>query len=285
MSLLSAPAKERSYQRVITPSARFELPSPRELWHFRDLIYMLMRRDIAVRYKQTSIGAAWALLQPLLFAVVFSVFLGIYAKVPSTAGIPYPIFALSGMVLWLYFSNSVVKISDSAVASSTLITKVYFPRVIIPISATAQPLVDFLVAFTVVIPAAVLYGVTPSPRVFLLPLLVMLTFALALGLGMWLSALNVKYRDVTFVVPFLVQVGLFVTPIVYPYDLVPQAAQPFFALNPLVGILEIYRWMLFPGFDAPSTLLVAVPVVAAVGLMLTGAWYFQRSEREFADII
>ncbi len=208
-------------RRVITPASGFELPSLRELWASRDLIYLLMRRDVAIRYKQTAIGAAWAVLQPLLFAAVFSVFLGLYARVPSGSGVPYPVFALSGLVLWLYFSGSLVKISDSTVQSSTLITKVYFPRVIIPLSASAQPLVDFIVAFSVVIPVILAYGVVPSPRIVLLPALIVLTWLLALGIGLWLSALNVKYRDIAFVVPFAIQVGLFVDA-----DRLPIRARP-----------------------------------------------------------
>src|SRR3954447_2775837 len=266
-----------SYRRVITPATGFELPSPRDLWHSRDLIYLLMRRDIAVRYKQTVIGAAWAILQPLLFAIVFSVFLGRYARVPSSGDIPYPVFALSGMVLWIYFSNSVMVMSQSTVQSSELITKVYFPRMIIPFAASAQPMVDFAVAFTVVIPAALLYGVHLSALILLLPFLMALTWLLALGAGLWLSALNVKYRDISFIVPFFIQVGLFVTPIVYAFALVPDAVQPFYALNPLVGILETYRWLLFEGAPDPGLLWI-VPVVAAPALLLSGSWYFHRAE-------
>ena len=273
-----------THKRVITAATGSGLPSLRELWQSRDLIYLLMRRDVAVRYKQSLVGAGWAVLQPLLFAAVFSVFLGTYAKVPSGDGVPYPLFALSGLVLWLYFGGSLLHISQSAVANSGLITKVYFPRLIIPLSATAQPLLDFVIAFSVVIPIAFAYGITPSPRVFMLPLLIVLTWFLVLGAGFWLSALNVKFRDVGFVVPFMIQIGLFMTPIVYPFDVVPEGVQTIYALNPMVGVLETYRWLLFPGADAPGMLLL-VPIVAAVVLFITGAWYFQRAERDFADII
>jgi lipopolysaccharide transport system permease protein len=272
------------YRRVITPASGFELPRPRDLWHFRDLIYLLMRRDVAIRYKQTVIGAAWAILQPLLFAVVLSVFLGRLARVPSGGDVPYPVFALSGMVLWLYFSNSLSRVSESAVGSAGLIAKVYFPRAIIPLAASAQPLVDFVVAFVVVVPAMLIYGVTPSPRILLLPGVVALTWLIALGAGMWFTSLNVRYRDVGFIVPFLTQVGLFMTPIVYPLSLIPDAVRPIYALNPMVGILETYRWMLFPGAPGPGWLVI-IPAVAAPLLLISGAWYFQRAERDFADII
>jgi lipopolysaccharide transport system permease protein len=271
-------------RRVITPSSGFELPSLHELWDSRDLIYLMAKRDVDIRYKQTAIGAAWAIVQPLALAAVFSLFLGRYARVPSGGDVPYPLFALAGMVLWLYISTSVTHITSSTVANSTLITKVYFPRVIIPLSASAQPLLDFLVAFAVVIPASFLFGVTPSLRVFALPLLVVLVWMLALGLGLLLSALNVRYRDIALVIPFLILVGLFITPIVYPFDLVPEAVQPFYAINPLVGVMETYRWLLFPGAPDPGLLLLA-PLLAAPLLLVLGAWYFKRAEREFADII
>ena len=244
-------------RRVITPASGFELPSLGELWQSRDLIYLMAKRDVDIRYKQTAFGAAWAIVQPLALAAVFSLFLGRYARVPSGGDIPYPLFALAGMVLWLYISTSITHITSSTVANSTLITKVYFPRVIIPLSASAQPLIDFLVAFAVVIPASLLYGIAPSPRILLLPLLVLLAWMLSLGLGLLLSALNVRYRDIALVIPFLILVGLFVTPIVYPFDLVPDAVQPFYAINPLVGLLETYRWLLFPGAPDPGLLVVA----------------------------
>ena len=280
----TASTSAATQRRVITPGSGFELPSPRELWQSRDLMYLLMRRDIAVRYKQTFVGAAWAIAQPLALAGVFSLFLGRFAKIPSAGDLPYPVFALAGMVLWLYFANSLANIANSTLAGSALITKVYFPRVIIPISAAAQPLIDFLIAFSIVIPVALLYGVTPSPRAFLIPLLLLLTLTLVLGAGLWLSALNVRYRDVTFLVPFGTQIGLFITPIVYPFSLVPESVQGIYSINPMVGILETYRWLLFPGAPDPGWLLVSA-LVAAPFLLITGAWYFTRAEREFSDVI
>jgi len=280
----NAKPDEAAQTRVITAATGFELPSARDLWNSRDLIYLLMRRDVAIRYKQTVIGAAWAILQPLLFALVFSLFFGRYARIPSGADVPYPVFALSGMVMWLYISTSLQRISESTVGNSQLITKVYFPRAIIPLSASAQPLVDFVVAFSIVIPVTLLYGVTPSPRILLLPALLLLAWLVVIGAGLWFSALNVRYRDITFLVPFMILVGLFMAPIVYPFDLVPSAFQPIYALNPAVGILETYRWLLFTGASGPGLLLLS-PVIAAPVLLVSGAWYFQRAERDFADVI
>ena len=284
MDAASASPYDATQTRVITAATGFELPSARDLWDSRDLIYLLMRRDVAIRYKQTAIGAVWAVLQPILFALVFSLFFGRYARIPSGADVPYPVFALSGMVLWLYISSSLLKISESTVGNAQLITKVYFPRAIIPLSASAQPLVDFIVAFSIVIPVSLLYGVTPSLRILLLPGLLLLAWLVVLGAGLWFSALNVKYRDIAFVVPFMVLVGLFMTPIVYPFDLVPSSLQALYALNPAVGILETYRWLLFSGAPGPG-LLVLGPIIAAPLLLISGAWYFQRAERDFADVI
>ena len=227
---------------VIEPAQTAKVPSPRELWQHRDLIYFLVRRDIAVRYKQSAIGVAWAILQPLLLGIVFSVFLGALADIPSKSGVPYPVFALTGMVLWLYFANAMSAASASTVASAALISKVYFPRIIIPIAAVLQPTVDFGIALVVAFAAMAVYGVEPGVQILLLPLLIPLALGVALGLGLWFSALNVKYRDFGVLVPNVVMVGLFITPIMYPFSLVPEELQPFYALNPMVGVLEAFRW-------------------------------------------
>jgi lipopolysaccharide transport system permease protein len=277
-------AAEASRERVIEPPRGLALPSLREVWENRDLVYFLVRRDVLIRYKQTTVGAVWAILQPILLAVVFSVFLGHLAKVPSGGGVPYPVFALTGMAMWLYFSSAMTLSSESTVQSREMISKVYFPRIIIPIAAVLPPAIDFLPAFLVAVIVMLAYGVVPNVQVLLVPLLVVLTLATALGLGLWLSALNVRYRDVRLVVPFLIQVGLFVTPIVYPFSLVPESLQPIYALNPMVGVLEAYRWMLFPDAAWPGAIIL-IPIAVSVVLLVTGALFFQRSEREFADVI
>ena len=270
--------------RVITPPKGWQAPNLRELWAYRDLAFFLVKRDVSIRYRQTLIGTVWAILQPLLLAVVFSVFLGHYAKVPSGADVPYPVFALTGMAMWLYFSQAMQFASDSTVASRELIAKVWFPRMIIPISAVLPPAIDFVPAFLVALIVQLAYGVVPPVQIVLVPLLAMLTLVVALGIGLWLSALNVRYRDIRLAVPFVIMIGLFVTPIVYPFDVVPDSVQWIYALNPMVGVLEAYRWMLFPQADWPGALIL-IPLATAVILLVTGAWYFARAERDFADVI
>lgn len=275
----------RASERVIESSRRLALPDLHELWEYRDLVYFLARRDVSVRYKQTAIGAVWAILQPLSLALVFSVFLGLLAHVPSRSGIQYPLFALSGMVMWLYFTQALGRTSDSTVSSAELIAKVYFPRMVIPLAAVAPPLIEFAIAFVVVLVAMVIYGHPPHWEILLVPGTMILALATALGCGLWLSALAVRYRDVSLVVPFVIQVGLFVTPIVYPLSIIPHHLQVFYAFNPMVGVLETYRWCLFPELGGPAWYVVVIPILASVILIVTGALYFARSERGFADVI
>lgn len=270
--------------RVIGPPSGFALPSARELWDQRDLLYYLARREVSVRYKQTAIGVLWAVLQPLLLAVLFSVFLGHLARVPSEPGVSYPAFAMSGMVLWLFFATAMAASSESTVVNEKLISKVYFPRIVIPLSAVGPALVDFCVAFMVVVATLLIYGIVPPIQIFLMPLLLLLALTTAIGVGVWLSALNVRYRDVHHAIPFMILVGLFVSPITYPFHLVPAAVRPIYALNPLVGVLEAYRWMLFPSAPWPGAIIL-IPIASSVLLLLGGAIYFQRAERTFADVI
>jgi lipopolysaccharide transport system permease protein len=270
--------------RVIEPPSRFSRPSLREVWEYRDLLYLLARREVAVRYKQSAIGIVWAVVQPLLLAVVFSVFFGHLAHIPSEPGVPYAAFAVSGMVLWLFFASAMAASTASTLANRELISKVYFPRVIIPIAAVAQPLVDFAIGFVVVLLTLVVYGITPPIQILLIPLAVALALLTALGIGLWLSAVNVRFRDVHLAVPFLIMVGLFVSPITYPFRLVPAHLHAVYAINPLVGVLETYRWMLFPTAPWPGTL-VLIPIAISILLVVTGALYFQRTEHTFADVI
>jgi lipopolysaccharide transport system permease protein len=273
-----------SSPQVLEPGSRAGFASLRGLSRYRDLVYYLARREVASRYRQTAVGVFWALLQPLLLATVFSVFLGLLAKVDSQPDVPYPVFAVSGLVLWLFVSGAVATASVSTVANEALISKVYFPRVIIPFTYLFPSVIDFLLAFLVVIGTMLVYGVGFHVQILLMPLVVVVAFGLALGASLWLSALNVKYRDVNQVVPFLTLLGLFISPITYPLNLVPANLQPIYALNPITGLLEAYRWMLFGATDA-SPLMIAVPVVLAIVLVLTGVAYFQRAASTFADII
>ncbi len=268
---------------VIEPQKGWRLPELRAVWENLDLLYFLARRDVVVRYKQAVAGVFWAVLQPLVLAGVFSVFLGLLAKVQSEEGIPYPLFALSGMVMWLAFAGALQNASASTVASENLISKVYFPRILIPIASIMPSAVDFAVGLVVVLVVGLAYGFVPDLRVLAVPLIFLLAAITALGAGLWLSAMNVKYRDVHLLVPLLILIGMFVTPVVYPFSLVPEQLQPIYALNPMGGVLETYRWALL-GTDWPGTLIL-IPVTVGVFSLISGLFYFQRAQRNFADVI
>ncbi len=254
----------------------------RELWEYRELLYFLTWRDIKVRYKQTALGAAWAILQPLLTTVIFSVFFGRLAKMPSD-GIPYPLFTFSAMVPWTLFANSLSQSSNSLVDSAQLIKKVYFPRLAIPIAIVMAAMVDFLIAFCILMIMIVYYGVTPTANTIWVPFFALLALATALGIGLWLSALNVKYRDVRYTVPFLVQAWLFATPIAYPSSLLSEPWRTLYGLNPMVGVVEGFRWALLGTNTSPGPM-VAVSALMALSLLFSGAFYFRRMEKTFADI-
>lgn len=267
---------------VIEPSKNWVDLNLRDLWHYRDLLYILTERDIKVRYKQTVIGAAWAVVQPLFTVLVFSFFFGRLAAMPSD-DIPYPLFAFAGLLPWGFFSYAVTRSGSSLVANSNLITKVYFPRMIIPVSAVLGGLLDFLIAFVFLLGMMIFYGTGFSLNILMLPVLVLLTTILAIGLGMWLAGLNVKYRDVGQVIPFLVQLGFFVSPIIYPVSLVPEKVRWIMAINPMTGLIEGFRSALFgKPFDWFSLILS----VSITGLIFIYAVYsFRRMEDDFADVI
>jgi len=267
---------------VIQPSRGWVALNLRDLWAYRELLYFLVWRDIKVRYKQTVLGAAWAVLQPFFTMVVFSIFFGGLAKVPSD-GIPYPIFAYCALVPWSYFAGSLERAGNSLVGSSHLITKVYFPRLAIPVSAVLAGLVDFGIAFLVLLGMMLYYGIAPTAAVLTLPLFLLLAVLTALGVGLWLSALNVQYRDVRYTIPFLTQVWLFLTPIAYPSSLVPEQWRALYGLNPMAGVVEGFRWALL-GKDPPGPLLV-VSTVVVVLLLIGGLYYFRRMEKTFADVV
>ncbi len=254
-----------------------------ELWEYRELLYFLTWRDIKVRYKQTALGAAWAIIQPLSSMLIFSLFFGKLAKIPSD-GIPYPIFSYAALVPWTFFANGLSKTSNSLVGNANLIQKVYFPRLAIPISSPFSGLVDFVLAFVVLLGMMVYFGIVPTWNVVWLPLLILLAFATALGMGLWLSALNVQYRDVGYVIPFLTQAWFFATPIVYPSSLLSQPWRTLYGINPMVGVVEGFRWALLSTHTAPGPIII-VSTLVALGLLLTGAFYFRRMEKTFADIV
>lgn len=270
---------------VIEARTGLAWPDWRELSAHRELIYVLGRRDIAVRYKQSFVGALWAVMQPLLLAGVFSLFFGLLADIDSgLPGVPYPVFAVLGMVTWLFFTSAVLTVSSSTASSASLLSKVYFPRLVIPLAALLSPIVDFAIALCVALVVTLAYSVVPPVQVVLLPLLVPLLLAVILGFGLWLSALQVKYRDIGNIVSFMLLVGLFITPIVYPFSNVPDQYQLLYGLNPMVGVMELMRWMTLPGSDFAVVPLI-VTVVETTVLILTGILYFGRAERSFADVI
>ena len=254
-----------------------------ELWEYRELLYFLTWRDIKVRYKQTFLGAAWAIIQPFLTMVVFSLFFGRLAKVPSD-GIPYPIFAFAALVPWTFFANGLTESSNSLVGSSNLIKKVYFPRLTVPISSVLSGLVDFGLAFVVLLGMMVYYGVVPTWHIVFLPFLLLLALVTALGVGLWLSALNVKFRDVRYVVPFVTQFWMFSTPIAYSSTLLSQPWRTLYGINPMVGVVEGFRWALLGSGTAPGPVLIASSL-AACAILAGGAFYFRRMEKTFADVV
>ena len=254
-----------------------------ELWSHRELVYFLAWREVKIRYKQTALGALWAVLQPLVAMGIFSVVFGRLARVPSD-GVPYPLFALAALVPWTYFATGIGQAANSLVANQHLLRKVYFPRLALPLAAVLAAGVDFLVAFTLLLVATVAYGVTPGPRaLWLLPIAV-LGIASALGVGLWLAAFNVRYRDVRHALPFLIQLWLYATPVVYPSTLLPPGWRTLSALNPMVGVVEGFRWALLDTATRPGPLL-ALSALSALVVLVAGATYFRRVERHFADLV
>ncbi|HWP46816.1 MAG TPA: ABC transporter permease [Candidatus Limnocylindrales bacterium] len=267
---------------IIKPSKGWVSLKLGELWEYRELLYFLTWRDIKVRYKQTLLGAAWAVIQPFFSMVIFSLFFGHLAKIPSD-GIPYPLFSYAALLPWNYFAHSLHQASNSLIGSSNLISKVYFPRLIIPISSVLSGVIDFAIAFTVLLGMMIYYSVWPTLEILLLPFFLLLALITALGTGTWLSALNVEYRDVRYVVPFLIQFWMFATPVVYPSSLLSEPWRTLYGLNPMVGVVEGFRWVLL-GANPPGALLV-VSIWVSILLLVSGAYYFRRMEKRFADVI
>ena len=267
----------------IEPSKGWVFLKLHDLWEYRELLYFLAWRDIKVRYKQTVLGAAWAIIQPFSTMVVFSIFFGRLAKMPSD-GIPYPIFAYCALLPWSYFAGALDRAGNSLVGSANLITKVYLPRLILPLSATMAGLLDFAIAFVVLIAMMIFYGITPTSAVWTLPFFLLLALATSLGVGLWLSALNVQYRDVRYTIPFLTQFWLFASPVAYPSSLVPEQWRVLYGLNPMAGVIEGFRWALLGKGSGPGPMLAVSVLVTAV-LLVSGAYYFRRMEKTFADVV
>jgi lipopolysaccharide transport system permease protein len=255
----------------------------RELWQYRELLAFFVWRDLKVRYRQTLLGAAWAVLQPFITMVVFSVFLGRLVGVPSD-GVPYPLFAFAALVPWTFVSQGVSQSANSLVGNQNLIKKVYFPRLVIPCAAVLAGLADFAIAFVVLVAMMLAYAIVPGAAILWVPLFLLLGTTTALAAGLWLSALNVRYRDVRYVVPFFLQVWLFATPVAYPSSLVAEPWRTLYALNPMAGVVEGFRWALLGTGGMPAGMLLVSSAVAVV-VLATGAWYFRRAEATFADVV
>jgi lipopolysaccharide transport system permease protein len=283
------PARSAKPLLSIRPPARWPRLSLRELWLYRDLLYTFAQRDVKVRYKQTALGAAWAILQPAMTMVVFTIFFGNLAGVGSD-GLPYPLFSYAGLLPWTFFAQGVSQASDSLVGSANLVRKVYFPRLVIPAASVVGGLVDFAIAFVVLGVLMAWYGVAPGSTVVFVPVFLLLAFVTALGVGTWLSALNVQFRDVKYVLPFFIQLWLFVTPVIYPASRVAaklkQMGVPvwIYGLNPMAGVVEGFRWSLLGSGTRPGPV-VLVSAAMSLLLLVSGAFYFRRMERTFADVV
>jgi lipopolysaccharide transport system permease protein len=268
---------------VIEPSRGWLALDLYDLWLYRELLYFLIWRDVKVRYKQTAIGAAWAILQPLMTMLIFTLVFDRLAKVPSD-NLPYPIFAYTALLPWNLFAGALLRCSSSVVGQSNLISKVYFPRIVVPLSATISGIVDFAVAFVVLLAMMLWFGITPNWNIWALPFFIVLSLLTALAVGLSLAALNVRYRDVGYVVPFLIQFWMFASPVAYPASLVPEKWRLLYSLNPMAGVIEGFRWALL-GNERPEVTIVAISTGVVIVLLIAGIVYFKRMERTFADLV
>lgn len=267
----------------IEPSKGWKFVKLKELFEYRELLYFLIWRDIKVRYKQTVMGAAWAIIQPFFTMIVFTIFFGRLAKIPSD-GIPYPIFSYAALVPWTFFANGLNQGSNSLVSSANLIKKVYFPRLAIPVASVSSGIVDFVLAFSVLLVMMLYYGIFPTTHVIWLPAFLLLALITSLGVSLWFSAMNVQFRDVRYVIPFITQIWLFATPIAYPSSLLSEPWRTVYAINPMVGVVEGFRWALLGTNTAPGPVIMVSSLVS-VAILVSGAFYFRHMERTFADVV
>ena len=268
---------------VIRPPSGWSALRLADLWEYRELLYFLAKREIQVRYKQSVFGVSWAILQPVALAFIFTVFFGLLADVPSE-GFPYPVFALAGLVPWLFVSQTVSQSALSMVGESNLLSKVYFPRLVLPLAKTLSLLLDLAIALVVLIVVVLLYGLGIGPQILVLPLFLLLAVVAAFGVGVLLSAINVEYRDVSVAVPLMIQIWLFATPVIYPGSLVEGAWRYVYALNPVVSVVDGFRWALL-GARAPEPAVVAISATVAVACLCAGLAYFRKTEQFFADVV
>jgi lipopolysaccharide transport system permease protein len=268
---------------LIKPSKGWGSLNLRELWIYRELIYFLTWRDLKVRYKQTALGAGWAILQPVLSMVVFSIFFGGLLNVDS-GDVPYPIFSYAAILPWGVFAKALNDTGRSLVSNRAMLTKIYFPRMVIPLASVFSSLADFLIAFVVMLGLMFYYQIAPTSNIWTLPFFLLLAVMTALGVGLWLSAMNVLYRDIGYMIPYITQLWFYLTPIVYSASEVPERWQFIYALNPMVGVVEGFRWALLGSSDPPSPM-IAVSAAIAIVIFISGMYYFRRMERTFADMV
>jgi lipopolysaccharide transport system permease protein len=286
--MMTSPPVPSAINEVPIPTLKIRPPKKwvpinfSEIWQYRELLYFFVWRDVKIRYKQTALGFLWAIIQPLFLMVVFTLFFGGLAKIPSE-GIPYPLFSFAALIPWTLFAEGLTRSTTSMVSNANIMTKVYFPRLIMPISGILSPLVDFTIAFIILILMMAYYGFVPTIAIILLPLFIILAIMTSLAVGLWLSALNVKYRDFQYTIPFLIQLWLFASPVVYPSSLLPAQLQVLYGLNPMAGVIEGFRWALLGTNPPGAMILVSVGVV--VLLLVGGLLYFKRMEQYFADVV
>ncbi|MBW4603182.1 MAG: ABC transporter permease [Calothrix sp. FI2-JRJ7] len=271
-------------QKLVIEAGRTEQQYWKDLWRYRELFYFLAWRDILVRYKQTAIGMAWALIRPFLTMVVFTVVFGNLAKLPSE-GVPYPILVFAGMLPWQFFSTALSECSTSLISNANLISKVYFPRLIVPTSAVIVSFVDFMISGMIMLGLMAWYNYVPSWRILTLPLFISIAFAASIGVGLWMAALNVEYRDFRYIVPFVVQFGLYISPVGFSSNIVPEQWRLLYSLNPMVGVIDGFRWAILGGESRLYWSGFMLSVGLVVLLLVSGIWYFRRMEKTFADVI
>ncbi len=271
-------------QELIIEAGKTELHYWKDLWRYRELFYFLAWRDILVRYKQTAIGVLWSVLRPFLTMVVFTVVFGKLAKLPSE-GVPYPILVYAAMLPWQFFANALSESAMSLVGNANLISKVYFPRLVIPASAVIVSLVDFFISFSILIVLMIWYAFMPSWRLLTLPLFIVFAFTASFGVGLWITSLNVKYRDFRYIIPFIVQFGLYISPVGFSSTIIPEAWRPLYSLNPMVGVIDGFRWAILGGQYYLYLPGFITSIILVLAILVSGVWYFRKTERTFADII
>lgn len=273
---------KKPFISILPQAGLFQLDL-QSVWQYRELLYFLVWRDVLTRYKQTAIGAAWVILQPLINMILFTLVFSQLAKIPSD-GVPYPVFAFTALLPWSYFSQALAKTSNSVVSSTNLVTKIYFPRLLIPLAASIAPVVDLVFSFVVLLVLMAWFKIVPTWGLLVLPLFLVLAVLTALAVGLWSSALNVKYRDVGSIVPFVAQIWMYASPVAYPVSLVPEKWRLLYSLNPMVGVIEGFRWALL-GKECPDLMVMAASSSAVAALLMGGIVYFKRMEQSFADVI